>query len=185
LSSESRWKIEVIRDRRQNPVIEVESWGVRLKVPEGYGEREIQELIKSHKAWIEDKRRELEEALKRSTNIELVNRDLKSFKELVRKLVDTMAMKLLGVNPGKITIRKMRSKWASVSPRGIITINSYARYLPEHLISYIVVHEICHLLERKHNRRFWNCVKKYYENYKELESELLAYELKLGIREKL
>ena len=126
---------------------------------------------------------ELLKALENSRNIELVERSKAEFRKLVRKLVEQAAEDVLGVNPCRIVIREMKTRWASCSPKGTITVNTLARYLPDHLISHIIYHEICHIIEPRHNSVFWACVQKYYPNYRELEKELLAYEVRLGLHE--
>ncbi len=120
-------------------------------------------------------------AIERSKNIELVERSDTEFTNLVKKLVDKATREILGINPCKVIIRKMKTRWTSCSPKGTITINVLAKYLPTHLISYIIYHEICHIIEAKHNKEFRTCTKKYYPNYKILEKELMLYEIKIGL----
>ena len=43
----------------------------------------------------------------------------------------------------------------------------------------IIYHEICHLIEPKHNRIFFEYIRRRYPNYKDIEKELIAYEIKL------
>ncbi len=97
--------------------------------------------------------------------------------------MEQAAKDILGMNPCRIVIRKMKTRWASCSPKGTITINTLARHLPNHLISYIIYHEICHIIEPRHNKAFWTCVQKHYPNYRELEEDLLMYEVKLGLHD--
>lgn len=181
LSSESKWKIQIKHSKNTKSKLEVKPWGILVILPEGTDENEAYKIIEKHRLWIEEKHAELLEALKRSRNIELVERSKTKFRNLVEKLVEQAAKDILGINPCRIVVRKMKSRWASCSPKGTITINALARYLPKYLISYIIYHEICHILEPRHNREFWTCVQKKYPNYKELEKELLIYEVKLGL----
>jgi predicted metal-dependent hydrolase len=46
--------------------------------------------------------------------------------------------------------------------------------LPEHLRDYILVHEICHLIEFNHGRAFWSLVERQVPDYKALRQELKA-----------
>ena len=54
-------------------------------------------------------------------------------------------------------------------------VNSLLRYLPVHLIDYVVYHEIAHLKERKHNERFWKIIKEKYKDHQKREKELFLY----------
>lgn len=180
-NSGSKWKIQIKHSKNTKPKLEVKPWGILVILPEGADENEAYRIIEKHGSWIEEKHAELLEALERSRNIELVKRSKAEFRNLVERLVEQATKDVLGVNPCRIVVRKMKSRWASCSPKGTITINELARYLPNHLVSYIIYHEICHILEPRHNREFWMCVQKRYPNCRELEKELLVYEVKLGL----
>ena len=163
------------------PKLEIRPWRILVYLPKGVDESEAFKIIEKHWKWIEKKHGELLKALEKAKNIELVERSKAEFETLVKKLVEQAMKDIVGVNACRIIIRRMKTRWASCSPRGTITINALARHLPNHLISYIVYHEICHLIEPRHNEAFWTCLKKHYPNHGELEEELLAYELKLGL----
>ena len=47
--------------------------------------------------------------------------------------------------------------------------------LPESLMEYVVVHELCHLRYLNHSEDFWNCSKQILPDYKERETELKKY----------
>ena len=177
--SRSRWKIQVRYSKNTRPKLEVKPWGVLVTLPKGVSEDEAYRIIEKHRQWIETRYAELLEALERSKNVRLVMRSKAQFKNLVKNLVEQITKEVLGMNPCKVVIREMKTRWASCSPKGTLTINALARYLPGHLISYIIYHEVCHIIEPKHNEVFKAHLQKYCPNYKELEKELLAYEIRL------
>ena len=72
----------------------------------------------------------------------------------------------------KMFIKSQKNKWASCSSKSNLNLNLKLAALPEELIEYIVIHELVHLKERKHNQKFWTLVKKYCPNYKEEEDKL-------------
>ena len=181
MSRENKWKIIVKHSRNTGVKLEVRPWGVLVTLPEGVGEDEVARIIERYRVWIERKHSELLEAIERSKNIELLERSKAEFKRLLKSMVKQVTREVLGVNPCRIVVKKMKTRWASCSFKGTITVNSLAIYLPEHLIAYIVYHEICHLIEPRHNGAFLECLRKRYPNYGELEKELLAYEIKLGL----
>lgn len=75
----------------------------------------------------------------------------------------------LNLSIRKVFFRIMKTKWASCSSQGNITVNIFLKYLPTELIDYILFHEIVHLREKRHNRNFWNLIKKKFDNYPEKE----------------
>lgn len=63
--------------------------------------------------------------------------------------------KISGVQVADFDIRKMKTRWGSCSfESGIIRINLELAKKPDECLEYIVVHEIMHLLEPSHNKRF-------------------------------
>ncbi|MEM2196778.1 MAG: M48 family metallopeptidase [Sulfolobales archaeon] len=136
--------------------------------------------------WLERRVQELTELLELSEQLEVINRSVEELRQLVKSFAEQAAIEVLGItNPCRIVVKNMSRKWASLSERGVLTINKLARYLPDELVKYIIYHEICHLLEKKHNKRFWSCVGKIIPNYRELENKLRAYEVKLKAKEAL
>ena len=69
----------------------------------------------------------------------------------------------------------MKTKWASYSQKGNLTINALLKYLPERLVRYVVFHEMIHSIEKRHNENFWKIITKKYINYEEMEKALLMY----------
>lgn len=82
---------------------------------------------------------------------------------------------LLNVNFNRFFIKAHKSKWGSCSARKNLNFNIKLAALPDELIEYVVIHELTHLLERKHNRFFWLRVSKLCPDYEEKEKELPKY----------
>jgi len=60
-----------------------------------------------------------------------------------------------GPRPSDVSIKNQRTRWGSCARSGRISLNCKLLFLPRELVRYVMVHEICHLLEPNHSNRFW------------------------------
>ncbi len=86
-----------------------------------------------------------------------------------------MEAERMRVRFGGLTLREQRSRWASCSPSGGISVNLRVLALPGAILDYLVVHELAHLLEPNHSRRYWKRVAEFYPDYRFAEEELKRY----------
>lgn len=59
----------------------------------------------------------------------------------------------------RISIKDLKSRWGSCSDKKNLNFHYKVLFLPEELVDYIVVHELCHLIEMNHSHRFWQLVR--------------------------
>lgn len=79
---------------------------------------------------------------------------------------------LYGTSVGRIVIRAQRSLWGSCSHGGNLSFNYKIALLPPALADYVVAHEICHLLQFDHSKKFWEHVARTMPDHKRLRKEL-------------
>ena len=155
------------------PRLEFKTGNLLLVLPKNY-KNEVA-ILEKHKKWLRKKqfiiKTALEEAKKRSLNLNRTNEELKHFVQSVaRNFQEEFNFKI-----NNIYFRKMNSKWGSYSSKRNLTINTLLKYLPENLINYVIFHEMAHTWERKHNERFWNIIGKKFKEYQAREKDLLVY----------
>ncbi len=68
--------------------------------------------------------------------------------------VALLALKV-GVEVPEILIREPRKRWGSCDSAGRLRFNWRIIQAPMRLVDYVVAHELVHLLEKNHTRRFW------------------------------
>jgi len=156
----------------KHPRLELKTGELLLVLPKDY--KEENKLLEKHKDWIYKKTMLIKIANKIAERQRIKISKNKRFNETVKKYVKKYSL-ALGVNAPNMRIRKMKSKWASCSPKKNITFNRFMQYMPEELIAYIALHEITHLIEKKHNKRFWSTVEKKFPDYKKKEEKLFTY----------
>jgi predicted metal-dependent hydrolase len=80
------------------------------------------------------------------------------YREELKKLVPGLIAKWeekIGVKAREFGIKKMRTKWGTCNPEAKrIWLNLELAKKPVECLEYIIVHELVHLLERKHNEKF-------------------------------
>ncbi|HKQ79961.1 MAG TPA: SprT family zinc-dependent metalloprotease [Blastocatellia bacterium] len=92
--------------------------------------------------------------------------------EVVPALIRKWELKL-GVRVNKYFFQRMKTKWGSCNNRaGNIRLNTELVKKPKDLLEYIIVHEMAHLQEPKHNERFTSLLDKHYPTWREARAEL-------------
>lgn len=72
----------------------------------------------------------------------------------------------------KIKIRNQKTRWGSCTSKGNLSFNAKLMSLNKRLIDYVVIHELCHLKEMNHSKKFWRRVEEIMPDYKELKKKL-------------
>lgn len=76
-------------------------------------------------------------------------------------------------HPGPCSIRIQKGRWGSCSARGgAISLNAMLLFLPEELVEYILIHELCHLRHMDHSAAFWQEVSKYCPDYRKCRGRI-------------
>lgn len=92
----------------------------------------------------------------------------KELQVLVRKWEDR-----IGVRASRIVIQRMKSRWGSCNTRtGSIRFSLALANKPPACVEYVVVHELVHLLEPSHNRRFRALMGQYLPQWKVIQDDL-------------
>ena len=60
-----------------------------------------------------------------------------------------------GVKYKRLSIRSSRTCWGSCSADNSINLSLHLMHLPDHLIDYIILHELCHTRHKNHGPAFW------------------------------
>lgn len=80
---------------------------------------------------------------------------------------------IMGVKAGQLAYRNMTSRWGSCQPStGRICINVRLALYPPECLEYVVVHELCHLLERGHGPRFRQLMDRFMPDWKQRRDKL-------------
>lgn len=89
------------------------------------------------------------------------------FRERVAALSRALDLTVSGIG-----LSNARTQWGSCSASGRIRLNWRLILLPEHLVDYVVAHELAHRRELNHSAHFWDVVATLYPRYREARREL-------------
>lgn len=78
----------------------------------------------------------------------------------------------IGVKPARVQVRPMRTKWASISTSGSITLDLGLLKLPKELGEFVIVHELVHLLAPNHGKVFKSFMHAYMPDWETREKQL-------------
>lgn len=85
---------------------------------------------------------------------------------------------VIGVELNEWRIRRMKTRWGSCNiVKRRIWLNLELAKLPPECLEYVVVHELVHLHERKHNARFWGLVEAFLPDWRESRRKLREWEV--------
>ena len=87
----------------------------------------------------------------------------------------TYFSKLLDAKFTDFGFTKAKGKWGSCNNKGKILLNIKLIHLEEDIIDYVIIHELCHIKEFNHSKKFWSLLKKYCPNYKEIKNRLKGF----------
>lgn len=168
------YEITLIRSRRKSLAIEITpELQVVVRAPARMPVREINAFVQEKDDWIRAHLQRMEE----KKRLREQHREPAFSEEELQELA-TQAMKLIpqkvryyaqiiGVTYGRITIRNQRTRWGSCSGKGNLNFNCLLLLMPEEVLDYVVVHELCHRKEMNHSARFWEEVEKILPDYRQ------------------
>lgn len=96
-------------------------------------------------------------------------------REMARTLVEnrlSVINKFYNFKINRVAIKNTTTRWGSCSSKGNLNFNYKIIYLKSHLADYLIVHELCHLGELNHSKRFWALVLKTIPEYAKISKEL-------------
>lgn len=76
----------------------------------------------------------------------------------------------------ELSIRQMPTRWGSCTPKGKVILNPELVKAPKGCIEYVIIHELCHLIEHNHTKAFYDLQETIFPEWKKWK-ERLEYQL--------
>lgn len=168
------YEITLIRSRRKSLAIEITpELQVVVRAPARMPVREINAFVQEKDDWIREHLQRMEEKKRLREQRREPALSEEELQELATQAMTLIPQKvryyaqIIGVTYGRITIRNQRTRWGSCSGKGNLNFNCLLLLMPEEVLDYVVVHELCHRKEMNHSARFWEEVEKILPDYRQ------------------
>ncbi len=152
--------VTVIRSRRKTLALSVTETGeIIAHAPLLLSDKAVVEFVHKKAAWLQKMTDKVTTAKQNAaeagwlTPAEIAK--LRARAEVVLPARVAYYAKQMGVSYGKVTIRLQKTRWGSCSAKGNINLNALLMLAPPEVRDSVVVHELCHLKEMNHSRRFY------------------------------
>ena len=104
----------------------------------------------------------------------------KTAKKILEDRVEYISS-IIKLKPNILKISDSKGRWGACNSKGTISLNFRVVMLEPAVIDYVIVHELCHLIEMNHSKKFWNIVNSFLPNATELKQKIKEYSFLLGL----
>lgn len=179
--------IKIVKSNRKTFSLEVKRDGsVILRAPIFASNRQIEEFYNKNKAWLEKHIIENEKRMKESGSCPAFTEDeIKALKARAKQYIPQRVeywAEIIGVKYNSVSIRAQKTRWGSCSSKGNLNFNCLLMLTDTEAVDYVIIHELCHIKELNHSKRFWSLVETYMPNYKEVQKRIKSIDLQIFSR---
>ena len=165
---------EIIYTKRKTLCLQVKRDGcVVIRCPYHTSKAKIEEFYNAHYEWVKKK---LEITKNRMMPIDEL--DKYEIEELRKKALEYIPSRvdyfgaIMGVTPSKVSINQAKTRFGSCSSKKRLNFSCNVMRYPCEAIDYVIVHELAHIKELNHSKRFWAIVESIMPDYKERQKIL-------------
>ena len=160
---------EIIYSRRRTVALEITPEAkLVIRLPKKADRAFIAAFIEAKRPWIQKKKEMMIKQLEESSAIQTVacsEEDKKESAYLIKERLDLYSLKM-GVKYDSFRISSARKRWGVCYRRADIRINWKLAKAQEEILDYVAVHELAHIKEKNHSKRFWALVAKILPDHK-------------------
>jgi predicted metal-dependent hydrolase len=101
--------------------------------------------------------------------------------KLISERIDKLSFQM-GISYKRIVIRGQKTRWGSCSRKKNLSFNWKLIMAPEPVIDYVIIHELSHMKEMNHSKRFWELVAQSCPGWREHKKWLKQHEADLNTK---
>ena len=164
------FEYELIHSRRRTLALEIpRDCRILVRAPMRASKAQIETFVARHEDWV---RRHLEQQRQRAaaappppTEADIAALTAKAHEILPNKIA--YWSNIIGVSPTGIKITTAQKRYGSCSAKNSLCFSCFLMRCPEETIDLVVVHELCHILEKNHGPRFYALMDRYLPDHRE------------------
>jgi len=160
-------------NRAKRIVISVKPDFVRVTVPRRRTLKNAQKFVEQKIDWIKKHSKNMQLLHKKSEKLPKIKKE--DAKEKLGKRLSELAEKH-NFRYNRVSIRNQKTRWGSCSSKDNISLNMKLLHLPDHLIDYILLHELVHTRVKNHSKDFWNELETVVPNARMMDNKLREYQ---------
>lgn len=162
-------EIEVIRSSRKTLGAQIKNGRIIVRAPKYATEKDINLFLQKNRKWFEKHIASANELEKEKESVRrLSEEEIKNLYDRAKKIIPERVAyyaPIVGVKYGKITVRMQKTRWGSCSAKGNLNFNCLLMLTPPEVTDSVVVHELCHIKEMNHSKRFYSEVTRVFPSY--------------------
>ncbi|PIP31739.1 hypothetical protein COX24_01950 [bacterium (Candidatus Gribaldobacteria) CG23_combo_of_CG06-09_8_20_14_all_37_87_8] len=135
--------------------------GLIATKPERMSQNIVEGFILKKANWVIRKLDQLNGDKIKTNFFQGASKSYKVNKQMAEKFIQERVLALnknYGFTFQRVCVKNQKTRWGSCSKKGNLNFNYKILFLPQELSDYIVVHELCHLKELNHSKKFWKLV---------------------------
>ncbi len=167
---------QLVRSMRKTVAITVGRDGsVVVRAPHTASRAMIDRYVQSKQAWIRSTVESMQKRMSECLRLQLTEEQIRECKAKAGAWLTQRAdhyAAIMGVRYREIKISSALTRWGSCTSKGTINFAYRLILAPPELADYVVVHELAHLIEMNHSKRFWQIVGRMMPDYKDRQKRL-------------
>jgi len=174
-NKEVKFQLRLSRRARRARLTAYQDGNLVVTIPQGCSENSAEKFMKAKARWILAK---LKYFARFKARPYLWRGRRPEYLKLKEKALSLAQEKVYSFNQfynfkiGRVSVKNQKTRWGSCSKKGNLNFNYKILFLPERLCDYIIVHELCHLAEFNHSKRFWGLVTKMVPDCRDVRREI-------------
>ena len=158
---------KVVKEIRSSILISVKNGEIIVRAPKTVSDEYVSAFVCKHRRWIANR---LEAESKQKERLSLLDSvDLKTLRCEASEYFENEAKRysdIMGLKYGRIKITSAKKRLGSCNSDGTICFSYMLMLYPEYAREYVVVHELAHLVEMNHSKRFYKIIERVMPDYK-------------------